>query len=253
MKRHILIFLRFGIAFLLIADLIGALFIQYYEIDPYHPGTHNQYPDYQGPITTQIIWPFLKTIGCFVLDNPELITAIATAFIAAYTIILARATKALTSLARQQERTSRTHERAYMIGGGPARLPSDGVITTDLGVMTIENWGKTPGFVTKVQWGICSTKDFPNNTSVSKAIDDNLLPEGTVQNVPFAEQVYPPSSVALPYRMVSFDLTNSLAKIFFGRIIYRDVFKDLHHSTFKLIVTNNVSVPLEGSYSEDWS
>ncbi len=133
MKRRILILLRFGIAFLFTVDLGISLYIQ--RINVYPNGNHSHYSDYQGPIVTQIIWPFLETVSYFVLDSPELITAIATAFIAAYTIILAKATKALTILAEQQEKTAKTHERAYIYGGG--RMDSQNVAACSLKLFTI--------------------------------------------------------------------------------------------------------------------
>jgi len=53
--------LRFGIAFLLTVDLGISLYIQHYEVIAYLNGNDNQYTNYQGPIITQIIWPFLRT------------------------------------------------------------------------------------------------------------------------------------------------------------------------------------------------
>jgi hypothetical protein len=156
----------------------------------------------------------------------------------------------------RQEIATRVHERAYMIGGGP--LPSTQTVgniqfdTTEK-YMTIENWGRTPGFVTKVQWGLCPGDDFPANTSISEAIKTNLFPAGVLQNVEFSENIYPPGSGALIYRHVFFNTNANVGKIFFGRIVYKDVFKVPHHSTFKLLITENISEPLEGSYSEDWS
>ncbi len=263
MRWRILILLRFGIAFLLTVDLGISLYIQHYEVNAYPNGNDNQYANYQGPIITQIIWPFLKTVGCFVLDNPELITAIATAFIAAYTIILARATKALTTLAEQQGETTQIHERAYLFGGGPTRVmknvSTEGATALYMPVpdtvcMTITNWGRSTGFIKKVQWGLCPPREFRHNVSVSRLIDEKLLPPAILQTVT-KDDIYPPTGMSsMPYRHVTFKQKENIGKIFFGRLFFQDIFGDSHHSTFKFELTASEpgSEPLEGCYSDDW-
>jgi hypothetical protein len=68
--------------------------------------------------------------------------------------------------AARQERVSRTHERAYVFGGGPCQTDKP-----DISSMTIQNYGRTPAFVQKIDWGLCPDSQFPKNISVSDLID----------------------------------------------------------------------------------
>lgn len=181
----------------------------------------------------------------------------ATSGLMCYTAKLWDATRTL--LARA-DLTARFHERAYIVGGGPTGFSPEGppkmmfnnageMIFTER-AMTIENWGRTPGFVTSIQWGICRKDELPPNMSISEIIHRNTLP---IRRVEFAEQIYPPTSGVLLVRHVVIPTDENIGKVFFGRIDYKDVFRERHHSTFKLLMNNGPSDPLQGSYSEDWS
>lgn len=138
-------------------------------------------------------------------------------------------------------------ERAYIFGGGPGGNPSDEYVYG-----TIENDGRTPGFLKRVDWGICDETAFPKTGSVSKIIDEDLLPKGTVKKIEI-EDVYPPTPKSQLYRQIGFERTPNIGKIFFGRFVYHDVFGKCRYSTFKLkLDKKHGSIPLPGSYS-DWS
>ena len=119
--------------------------------------------------------------------------------------------------------------------------------------MTIQNHGGTTGFITKVEWGFCSKAEFPQGVFVSQIIDKNMLP-WKVQLVPHPHDVIAPTGMTrFPYRHVEFYRSKHVGEIFFGRIHYRDVFKETHYSTFALLLGPKYSDSIGGSYSEDWN
>ncbi|MFA4828332.1 MAG: hypothetical protein WC855_03380 [Thermodesulfovibrionales bacterium] len=142
-------------------------------------------------------------------------------------------------------KSSRVQERAYLIGGGPAVNKRE-----DTSMITIHNVGKTPGFITKVQWGLCDEKDFPFDVLVSKIINEKRL-DG-IKPVP-EDNVWPPSSQPVGMRHVIINNHfKNVGRIFFGQIDFKDIFGDSHYSTFKLELTEDGSRTLPGSYSEDY-
>ena len=184
-----------------------------------------------------------------------------TAALAFFTYFLWGATK---DLVERTDKTSRTHERAYIFGGGPMQrtrpnMRSDGVVypvamdAPEIMCMTIQNYGRSTGFVKKVQWGLCSADQFPLDVPVSELIAKNLLPSGVVQTADRVDDIYPPTGMTvMPYRHVLFNHTKNVGKIFFGRIDFEDTFGAPHYSTFKLLLTKDGSDPLLGCYSDDW-
>jgi hypothetical protein len=156
----------------------------------------------------------------------------------------------------RQETMARTHERAYISGGGPMRVVDahQNPVRPDEGWITIENYGRTPAVIKRFEWGFCDKSIFPKNLTLSEIIDRNLLPQGTVQ-VYEREDVIPPH---MPFRQFSgpgsFSLSQQNGKIFFGRYIYQDVFHDTHYSTFVLELGPGIgeSSSPPGGYS-DWN
>jgi hypothetical protein len=175
----------------------------------------------------------------------------ATVVLAIATILLFIGTIGLIVLSWRQERMARTHERAYVFGGGPCwATEPDGSRKDDFGTMTIENYGRTPAFVQTIEWGLCDEALFPDDTPVSRLIDEKRLPG--VETVK-TENVYPPNlRPERASKKIEFRLSTNMGKIFFGRFTYLDVFGERHHSTFKLKLVQTGSDPLDGCYS-DWS
>ncbi len=210
-------------------------------------------------ITLVALWHF----GRLLEDHAGAITAIATVLIGYFTYTLYQATDQLKTLAKQQEKSTRIHERAYLFGGGPTRrqeprqlVSKDWIFVDvdppDVVCMTISNWGRSTGFIKKVQWGLCPKDKFREDISVGKLIRGDLLPSETVQTV-VKDDIYPPTGKdSIAYRHVSFKMTENIGKIFFGKLFFEDIFGDPHHSTFKLEIVTKGSEPLEGCYSDDW-
>jgi hypothetical protein len=166
--------------------------------------------------------------------------------LAVFTGLLAFVTAGLVYVVYVQEANAQVHERAYIFGGGPANV-GDPIYMYG----TIDNYGKTPGFLKRVDWGIYDEDNFPKDVPVSNIIEYGLLPKGTVRPIEI-EDVYPPSIKGQPYLRIKFIHGQNIGRIFFGRFNYHDVFGKNHYSTFKLKLTREGSDPLPGCYS-DWS
>jgi hypothetical protein len=162
--------------------------------------------------------------------------------------------------------TAKRTERAYILGGGPYGIPRDYYRPDkqwqhwpeakhfhDPRRMTIQNYGKTPGFITEVEWGLCPPESFPKVISVSQALDDPTFHRHFVRTVEYPMEVFQPNTAWLPYRHVEFDRKENVGKILFGRIRYKDVFHKEHYSTFKLLLDERFSQALDNAYAEDWS
>jgi hypothetical protein len=134
-------------------------------------------------------------------------------------------------------------ERAYIFGGGPYGKPTD-----TIWYGAIENDGRTPGFLKRVDWGLCDEEAFRKvDVPVNQIIERGLLVTTKIE----IEDVYPPSpSKGQPYKEIEFPRAPNIGKIFFGRFIYDDVFgKERRYSTFKLkLDKERGSIPLPGCY-----
>jgi hypothetical protein len=178
-------------------------------------------------------------------------------WLAIFTCLLAFVTAGIVWTAYRQETMARTHERAYISGGGPLRVidPRTGdPIDPDEGWITIENYGRTQAIIKRFEWGFCDEKIFPKDRTISEIIDRGLIPKHLIQVIE-KEDVHPPNT---PFRQYPapgpFSLSQHNGKIFFGRYTYLDVFHDAHYSTFALklgpIIGDSSAIP--GGYS-DWN
>lgn len=168
-----------------------------------------------------------------------------TGALAAITAVLAFFTYWLWKANAKLIESSRVQERAYLVGGGPAVNEKE-----NTSMITIHNTGRTPGFITKVEWGLCDKDKFLVDVFVSKIIDEKLL-----EIMPPVEEdnVWPPAPQPVGMRhIVIKPHSANVGRIFFGRIVFDDIFGDSHYSTFKLELTKDGSRTLSGSYSEDW-
>lgn len=181
------------------------------------------------------------------------------------TILLFVATGFLVWMGVRQETMSRTHERAYIFGGGPYGFLKEGVDSTkalafpqaeffsDLKRMTLHNYGRTIGYITSVEWGFYPYELFKEGLRVSDIIDREVLARSkvTLKVVPYPGEIVAPSGIKpLLYRQVAFNRSEYVDKVFFGRIRYQDVFGDPHHSTFQLLLRERYSEPLGSQYDD---
>lgn len=116
----------------------------------------------------------------------------------------------------------------------------------------IHNFGKTPGVILKVEWGRCAKSEFPTQTSVSKIIDKNILPDRMQQTVLGMNEICLPSAEPQQYRHI--ELTERVVgEVIFGRITYKDIFRKEHHSTFALLMQPEYTDTITMSFADDWT
>ncbi len=200
--------------------------------------------------------------GRFMHDAHQEILGFFTILLAIFTGTLWWTTKQLHGMAERQDTNSKKQQRAYIYGGGPYGIPNEKFAaeirkTRQSAIyygppwqMAVYNYGRTPGTITKVEWGLIEFKNFPN-MKVSQILERrNELPRGTVQTVKDANFICPPTEFSgLNYRHVEFP-ERKIGDVFFGRIDYVDVFGDSHCSTFKLRFTEGHSDPIDGGYED---
>jgi hypothetical protein len=163
---------------------------------------------------------FPKWFGC-VLHKHE---SLAAGLIGAAAALFA-AWIAWTSVQRQlevQQQQARTAERAYISGGGGYRAYiSDGTqhVDTTQFVLTVQNYGKTPGTVTAYAVCVCDRADLPPQPAYL---------EPTYRPTPF-DGTYPPGGGTLPItpKEIPPSASNPIA---YGRLWYKDVYGKYHFS-----------------------
>jgi hypothetical protein len=194
-------------------------------------------------------------------ESHGVITALATIVIGVFTLTLWRATSKLGTLAENQDRYFRISERAYLFCGGVQGVPKEDPQPLHQMLrpradyydppwrMGIFNWGRTPAFVTKVQWGVCPESEFPKDMLVSNIIKEKRLSVRAPVNI---QEAFPPTTGrGQQYRHV--EPGREVGTVFFGRVDYRDIFGEPHHSTFSLLHREHHTDSIGESYSKDWS
>lgn len=138
-------------------------------------------------------------------------------------------------------------EQAWLAGGGPLG-------TDDKVHMSIENFGRTACVVTKIRWGLCPRDIFRphEKRKVSEFIDEPWIKRFVRSPITVGSigDVYP-SGLRRPIEEASFEASKHIEEVFFGKIDYKDIFKQSRFTTFKLILQANGSRTIEGSY-DDW-
>jgi hypothetical protein len=162
---------------------------------------------------------------------------------------------------RRTDSTAKRTERAYIFCAGVDGLPNEGIILSDPRyrpkstdfdkpwIMVLQNYGRTPGVVTKITWSRIRKANFLayENKMVSHILKDKKLNvvERDIQDL------FGPDSGRLRYRYVL--VRRVVGDVFFGRIDYEDVFGEPHHSTFALLFQKEHTDTLGDSYSRDKS
>jgi hypothetical protein len=202
----------------LAAFLISSIWITIWWLEKTCP------PDSSGTSPERILGPWMQSFLCQAKATDLALTWL--------TFGLVIFTFGQVYAAVTQERSNRKVNRAYLVGGPGAR----GTATSPLHiVMTIGNYGKTPGILTSISWGLTE--------------DEKIVPRRGPNVVKF-EDVYPPDMRVRLYPRVSFEF-DSTKPIFYGRIEYRDVWNKPHYSTWKhRIYPDGRDDAIEGAYTE---
>jgi hypothetical protein len=164
---------------------------------------------------------------------------------------------------RHADATTRRSERAYFVAGalyGQPRNDGDEWSRSNQPTakmfkgpwrLTIYNFGRTAGFTTGVEWGLCPEEKFPRDVRVSRLLDDGLLAEYMKEPVTLEDVFAPTGNTPYQYRHVQIDRDAFVGYILFGRMSYKDVFGDDHFSTFSYRLTEDYSDAIGNSLSDD--
>lgn len=151
--------------------------------------------------------------------------------------LLVLVTGILGLLAWRQERMARIHERAYIFGGPggrrtmayvpipgrPSPIPKETHIC-----VTVQNYGRTPGFLRKIFYDLCLETDWPDREPHWPRISG--MHELVREDVLYPEQKY---SELVPIDDTALPLEDGKIYVSYGLLIYTDVFGKEHFSAWK--------------------
>jgi hypothetical protein len=186
---------------------------------------HDQYSAYQqdqeGPLAFKWVWRNAKvSVRCgleFGEINHGPLTALATIALAIFTTTLWRATSKLVKHTPQVE-------RAYISGGGGYRVdPNTGAIDFTRFVLTVQNYGKTPGTVIAYAVFIVDRTNLPPRPAYLSPGFRPTRFHGVYQ-------------LGAPTQAISDDTQVSAGAnpIAYGRFWYTDIFEKEHDFSFAL-------------------
>lgn len=214
----------------------------------------------------------VKTLACTWskkwVDDPVVLFTyyifLVTTALAFYTYMLWGATN---DLVERTEFTTRVQERAYIYGGGPYGELREDITEEQLKrgrqrasyykppwCMAVYNMGRTPGTITKVEWGLIEDSKFPKGHKMATLLKhrDKYFPPDTIKEVEFPNFICPPTDIpGLYFRHVDFK-TRRVGDVFFAKVEYEDIFGTSHWSAFKLRFTEDHSDPIDGGYEQDY-
>jgi hypothetical protein len=206
-----------------------------------------------------------------VITYSTLALAICTFLLSVFTLGLmlytARLWGATKTLLKKADDTAKTHERAYIVCGGLFGVPNESPQSAEdiyrpkarnfhrPWRMVIHNHGRSPGFITKIQWGAWPRAEFDENLSVTQIIKKNKV-ANKIHTVEIQDVFAPTGDTPLFYRYVDYDHLigdRKVGDVFFGRIDYEDIFGLCHHSTFAVLHDIDHSDTIGRSFTRDWS
>jgi len=169
---------------------------------------------------------------------------------------------------RNADEITKRAERAYLVAGPPFGVPKkdsdDWAINHRAEAsmfkgpwrMTIYNFGNTAGYTVEVEWGLCPESEFRTDKSVRELLNRKefcewrskyMKPSVTIQDI-----LAPTGNAPYQYRHVVIeDRDKYIGWVFFGRMTYKDVFRDVHYSTFSYELTSEHHNSIGKSLSND--
>lgn len=173
---------------------------------------------------------------------------------------------------RSTDETAKRAQRAYLVGGPPFGKPrrnSDEQTIKHRAQahmfegpwrMTIYNFGQTAGYTVKVEWGLCPRDIFKRLIKqngkvvlVSELIENELAEYLDKERSPVEIQdiINPTGNDPYQYRHVTIPREEKIGWVFFGRIIYKDVFRVKYYSTFSYELVDEHHNSIGKSLSDD--
>jgi hypothetical protein len=181
---------------------------------------------------------------------------------------------------RSADENTKNAERAYLVAGSlfgiPKEIPADELgkwkmkNRAEKGMfngpwqLAISNFGRTVAISTKVEWGLCpkdvfleAIKDFDDTNAVSSLLD-SPKPEHIdwrskhMKETSVTQNIFAPTTEPYHYRQVEVT-ERKIGWVVFGRLTYKDVFKDTHYTTFAFHLTDQHAEAVGKSLSDDHS
>jgi hypothetical protein len=154
-------------------------------------------------------------------------------------------TRIIATEARQSAEHLRNVERAYVSGGATIQWQmveeiriTGNVLRPDRPrwlIVTVDNYGKTPAYVSHIAWGVCPESELP------KPAD---LPADYERSKMLVQMNVKPGTEGLQ-TILRKEFSECTGKLVYGRFYYSDIFGNLHSSGFILRVTTNNTLPIE--------
>lgn len=240
LSRRSKVFVLTGVAALIILLYFSSLFVQIQEnicAKDEYTGQKECAAYHIGPFILLYVFETIETYN-------GTVTAVATAFIGWFTLTIYRVNRSQLIHARQVE-------RAYVSGGvviefepvttdlsmeAGTLLADDGVIRPRSRwprrpprprwlVVTVDNHGKTPAFISDIAVASCALNELPP------------VPEYTSARR-FAGLRVSPGTIGLRTQF-RFEFQNVGGKLIYGRVFYSDIFRGEHSSGFVLHVLSS--------------
>jgi hypothetical protein len=136
-------------------------------------------------------------------------------------------------------------ERAYVSGGATIQWEmkeeiriTGNVLVPDRPrwlVITVDNYGKTPAYVSHIAWSVCPVSELP------KPAD---LPVDYERSKMLVQMNVKPGAEGLQ-TMLRREFSECAGKIVYGRFYYTDIFSEPHSSGFILRITSSNTLPFD--------
>jgi hypothetical protein len=169
-----------------------------------------------------VLKTFKSCLGVYIIEKNAVITALATLAIAYFTWTI-------WDINRSQLRHNRQVERAYISGGGGYAIDTRGVppvVDRTQFVLTVQNYGKTPGTVRAYAVFVVDRANLPREPA--------YLAQGFVPTQ--FHGVYQLGGPTLPITQVP--VSPGPNPIAYGRLWYTDIFDGEHYFSFALPIQN---------------
>jgi hypothetical protein len=167
---------------------------------------------------------------------------------------------------RSDDDNTKRAERAYLvvgplfgveqIEGAEKKTRQSATMYTGPWRLTMYNFGRTAAYAMRIDWGICPECEIrrflDNGTPVSEIIEKNLLQQFMMPTV-VAQLVIAPTGQK-PHQLWHAQVPERgpiLGKVVFGRVLYKDVFRVQHFSTFSILIDEEHALGIGRSYSDD--
>lgn len=167
---------------------------------------------------------------------------------------------------RSADENAKMSQRAYLVGGPFFGIPKKNVEKWMMENraskqmfhgpwrMIVTNFGRTAAFSTKIEWGLCPKDEFPKGTPIRTILESASFEQWRMQYMrepDIFQNIFGEANKHYQLRRIEIDDRDKyLGWIHFGRVTYKDVFKDTHHAAFAYLMGEEGSDAF-GTYLSD--